>query len=119
MIKALKEKTINKNVYKGEYIPASEAVIIAYKLATILQGGGDVEQLLTHGDSNLMVKILSFTTRNNEAVNKENFDKIYTGNLSELIQALQFVVEENFGDFLQKNGIGLLNTKTPKAKKVA
>jgi hypothetical protein len=119
MIKALKAKTINKHIYKGEYIPASEAVIIAYKLATILKGDGDIEQLLTYGDNNLMVKILSFTTRNNEAINKENFDKIYTGNLSELMQALQFVVEENFGDFLQESGIGLLSTKAPKAMKEA
>jgi len=29
------------------------------------------------------------------------------------MQALQFVVEENFGDFLQESGIGLLSTKIP------
>ena len=119
MIKELKEKTINKHIYKGEYIPASEAVIIAYKLATILKNDGDIEQILKYGDNNLMVKILSCTTRNNEAINKENFDKIYTGNLSDLMQALQFVVEENFSDFLQESGIGLLNVKTPKVTKVA
>jgi hypothetical protein len=116
MTKELKEKTINGHVYKGEYIPASEAVIIAYKLAAILKGDGNIEDLLAYGDSNLMVKILSYTTRNNETIRKENFDKIYTGNLSELMQSLQFIVEENFGDFLQESGIGLPSVKAEQAK---
>lgn len=114
MTNELKEKTINGHVYKGQYIPASKAVVIAYQLASILGGNGDIGPLLTSGDDNLILKILSCTIRDDEAVNKVNFDKIYTGNLSELMQILQFVIEENFGDFLQESSIGLLKAGAQK-----
>lgn len=114
MTKELTPKTINGHVYQGQFIPASEAVLIAYQLASILSGNGDIKSILASLDDNLMLKILAHTTRDEAGINKANFDKIYTGNLSELMQALKFVVEENFGDFLQESGIGLLNTQSPK-----
>jgi hypothetical protein len=112
--KELKEITINEHVYGGQYIPASEAVVIAYQLASILGGNSDIKPLIASGDDNLIFKILAHTTRDKAGINKANFDKIYTGNLGELIQALQFVVEENFGDFLQGNSTGLLDVLNQK-----
>jgi hypothetical protein len=107
----LKETTINNHVYKGQYIPASKAILIAYQLAS-LGSNGDIKNLLASGDDNLILQILSCTTRDDEAVTKANFDKIFTGNLNELLLLLQFVIAENFGDFLQKSGTGLLKART-------
>lgn len=127
-MKEIAPKKINGHDYKGQYIPASEAVVIAYKLVSILSGSGDVMPLITSKESNLILDIFSYTLRDGAAINKDNFDNFYTANLGELVSALQYVVEANFGDFLQESGIGMMgaapaeqrpakSVKTTKAKK--
>ena len=107
--KEITAKEIKGHKYTGQYIPASEAVVIAYKLVSVMSGNGDVMPLIASKNDNLILSILSYTLRDGSAINEANFDNIYTANLGELVAALKFVVEANFGDFLQENGIGLLS----------
>lgn len=115
--KEILPKEINGHLYTGQYIPASEAVVIAYKLVSIISGNGDVMPLIATKNDNLILKILSYTLRDGSAINEANFDNIYTANLGELVAALKFLVEANFGDFLRESGIGSLsenlNKETP------
>lgn len=123
MTKSIEEKTIRGHVYSGSFIPASEACVIAYKLAKIINGNSeDVMKLiasegLENKQNHLMLSILSYTLRDNAAINKATFDSIYTGNLGELLEALQFAIEVNFGDFLPGEGFGLLKEKPHKEEK--
>jgi hypothetical protein len=112
--KEITPREINGHVYKGQYIPASEAIIIAYKLVSVMSGNGDVMPLITSKNDNLILSILSYTLRDEAAINEANFNNIYTANLGELVAALKFVVEANFGDFLLENGIGLPNVDLSK-----
>ena len=112
--KTIAPKTINGQVYTGSYIPATEACSIAFKLlklfnGTIDNGGIDAAAIIEGKDSNLMLSLLSHTLRGDMAINKATFDTIYTGNLKELMEALQFAVEVNFADFLGADGIGILS----------
>jgi hypothetical protein len=68
-------------------------------------------------DGGLILEILSHTVRDDMAINEATFDNIYTGNLGELFEALKIVIEFNFADFLQAEGIGSL-AKTNQAKVV-
>ena len=111
-MKEITPKKISGHDYKGQYIPASEAVVIAYKLVSILSGSSDVMPLITSKENNLILDIFSYTLRDGAAINKDNFDNFYKANLGELVSALQYVVEANFGDFLQENGIGMVGAVT-------
>jgi hypothetical protein len=113
--KEIEPKTILGHKYTGTYIPASEACLIAFKLASFLSGSNmNIEELIGQNDNNLILKILSRTLRDGVAINKAGFDSTYTANLMELIEALKFVIEVNFGDFLQVSGIGSLNEQLNK-----
>jgi hypothetical protein len=124
--KELKEITINEHVYKGKYLPASKGISIAFKLAEIMgvayddtktinpNNIGNIIKIIESGDENLMLKILACSTRDNEAINKDSFDRFYANNYRELIDILLFVAEENFGDFFQGNGTGLLDVLNQK-----
>lgn len=113
----IQSKVINGHTYEGNFIPATEAVGIVYQLIPILGGKVDnIEPLIASDDQNLLLKIFSCTTRNGSKINSlTNFNKTYSGNLSELMQALQYVVEANFKDFLQGKGTGLLSEMIPLA----
>ena len=120
MTKAITPKTINDQVYTGSYIPATEACSIAFKLLKLFNGSVDAAAIIEGKDSNLMLSILSHTLRGDMAINNATFDTIYTGNLKELMEALQFAVEVNFSDFLQASGIGMLSMgEQAKAKKIS
>lgn len=57
----------------------------------------------------LVFALLETTTRNGVNVTSQNgshFDMVYSANYGELIKALVFVVEVNFGSFFQGLGIG-------------
>ncbi len=117
MTRPIKEKTIRGHVYSGAFIPASIACQIAYKLAKIISGSSeDVMKLIVSKDDNLILEILSYTLRDNSSINKATFDSIYTGNLGELLEALQFAIEVNFGDFLPQEVFGPLKDNLPKAE---
>ena len=117
--KAITPKTINGHVYTGSYIPATEACFLGVKLLMLFtrvndNSNIDATAIIEGKDSNLMLSILSHTLRGDMAINNATFDTIYTGNLKELMEALQFAVEVNFSDFLQASGIGSLSAKTSK-----
>lgn len=113
--KKIESKIISEHQYTGHYIPASEACAIAFKLVSFLSGNNtDIKGLIGQRDNNLVLDILSYTSRDGMAINQVTFDDIYTGNLMELIEALKFAIEVNFGDFLQGNGIGLLSEQLNK-----
>lgn len=115
-----KEKIINDYKYVSSYIPALKACEIGYRLATILGGSTDASKLAFSKDENLILDILSHTIRDDMAITAATFNNIYTGNLKELVEALKFVVEMNFADFLQEGGIGdLIKSTEQKAEKGA
>ena len=115
-----KTKIIKDHKYTTSYIPARQASVIAYRLMGIFSSGGDAFFKLHEmdKDGSMILEILSHTIRDDMAINEATFDNIYTGNLAELIEAVKFVVEVNFADFLPVSDIGSLSAeiKTPKAK---
>lgn len=113
--KAIESKTINGHKYTGDYIPASKACGIVFKLASFLSGNNtDVAGLIGQKDNSLILDILSHTLRDERVINHSTFDDIYTGNLKELMEALRYVSEANFADFLLSDGIGSLSEKLNK-----
>lgn len=65
---------------------------------------------LNDRDGSLMLEIMSQTTRNGKVVNKTNFDEFYTGNMSEMIDALLLSIQVHFGGFVQKKFFGLVES---------
>jgi hypothetical protein len=111
-------KTIKGHEYTGQYIPASKACLIAFKLINIMSGKSDVENLISSGEDNLILKVLSYTLRDGRGINESNFDKIYTGNLGELLEALKYSVEANFSDFLGGKLTGFLQGDQEKVQPI-
>lgn len=113
MTKELPETTINGHLYQGRYIPASEAVMIGYKLVGILSGSGEISALAASKNHSLVLDLLAHTTRDGSAIQAGNFDRIYTQNLGELMEALNFVIGENFSDFLLVKDTGKAENPSP------
>ena len=92
------------------------------KAITGLVSNLDSDEILS-----LVFGLLEMTTRNGVNLVSQNgahFDMIYAGNYGELVQALVYVVEVNFGSFFRGLGIGkqsqdpeVLTTTKPLAKK--
>lgn len=112
-----KSFTIKGHSYITNSIPARKAVGIAYRLIGVLSDGMSSIAKLYEFDKGgeLILEILSHTVRDDMAINEATFDNIYTGNLGELFEVLKIVVEFNFADFLQAEGIGNL-AKTDQVK---
>ena len=110
---------INSYKYISNPIPARKSVGICYRLIAVLSEGMESISKLYEldKDGTLVMDILSHTIRDDTAINEATFDNIYTGNLSELMEALKTVVEFNFGDFLQGGVIGTPNIKTQQGAK--
>jgi hypothetical protein len=112
------KKTIMGHEYACTLFPAMKAYKLVRKLFSILAAENNIDKLIeVDEDGQLILEILSDTVRDDLAITKGTFDNIYSGNLKELIEALKFVVEVNFSDFLGEGGIGNLmqspqNTKT-------
>jgi len=106
--------------YEVTQFPAMQGVRIAVRLAKMFGGGvgdagvqtGDimnmdvgkvvgaiVGNLDAEETSRLIAELLSKTSRKGVHLNTETIDKIYSGNYMELLKALQFVLEVNFGGF--------------------
>lgn len=109
------ERSINDHKYIVSLFPAMRAYQIARKLVDVFMHDAPISKLCElDKDGELMLELLSNTVRDELAINKATFDKIFTGNLKELIDALMFVFEVNFKDFLEENAIGDLKGKAKK-----
>lgn len=121
-----KEKEINGNSYSVVQFPARQALKIKTRLFKLLgpslttlvnslDKGLDsnldenvlskaVSLLVNKLDSDevisLILELLSETYLNKTRINVSKFDQHYAGNFNELYQALFFVLEVNYGDFL-------------------
>lgn len=109
-------KEINKHRYVCNLFPAMHAYSLLKEIFSIFSSTDPAGKLCElDKDGALMLKVLSTTTRDEMAINKGTFDKIYTGNLVEMLEAIMFVFEVNFKDFLEGDVIGKL---TARAKEV-
>jgi hypothetical protein len=116
--KTIANKTIKGHEYTGQYIPASKACSLAYQLITVMNGANDIKNLMGSGEDSLILSILSCTLRDGGAINDATFDKIYTGNLGELFEALKYSVEANFSDFLGGKLTGFLQGDQEKVQPI-
>jgi hypothetical protein len=114
-----KTKTIMGHEYSCTLFPAMKAYKLVRKLFSILAAENNIDKLIeVDEDGQLILEILSDTVRDDLAITKGTFDNIYSGNLKELIEALKFVVEVNFSDFLPAEGIGSLMQSPQAARTV-
>jgi len=110
------ERDIRGHKYIVSLFPAMQGYLLARQLISVFTDKDPVSKLCEiDKEGELILKLLENTARDDMAINKATFDKIYTGNLVEMVEALMFVFEVNFKDFLQGDVIGNL---AKKAKKV-
>lgn len=98
------KKEINGRIYNVTQFTASEGLPIKADLHKLKEG--NVTEVL---------RLLSKTTRDDEAINKNTFDKFYTDEYQELEDVVEFVAVFNF---LPKRDTGNLTSK-PKRKQKA
>ena len=91
------KKEINGNIYNITLFTATEGLPI--KANMYKANEGNVTEIL---------RLLSKTTRNDEAINENTFDKFYTENYEELEDIIDLVVSFNF---LPMKGTGNLTSK--------
>ncbi len=116
------EREINDVPYTVEHFPAMKGMRIAVRLAKTFGGGigeaaaGGVESVMDmdiaavvqgitsnldeEETPKLILELMANTERNGVKITKEVFDKVYAANYGELLKALQFVLEVNFGGFI-------------------
>lgn len=92
------KKEINGHTYSNTQFTAIEGLPIRAKLSK-----SDM------GDVALILQLLSKTTRNDESITRENFNRFYNNDQDELETAIEFVIEENF---LRRKGTGAQTTKS-------
>lgn len=91
------KKEINGHVYSITQFTASEGLPIRARINEI--DSGNVAEIL---------KLLSKTTRDDEIINKNTFDKFFTNDYEEITELMDFVLRFNF---LSKRGTGNLLEK--------
>lgn len=99
-------KKINDTTYTVTLFNATTGLDIARKLSSILASGQNldissaVDKLIEYdSDISLTMKLLSNTLADGKAIERENFNKLFTGKLGEYVEILMFVIETNFKDF--------------------
>lgn len=118
-----KEKTIDGHEYQVTQFPAMHGMKIAVSLAKLLGSGlsgalgsGSAEKILEMDVSaiangifekldedetpKLVLRLLSNTHRDRKEMNENNFNTAYAANYGELVKALKFVLEVNYGGFM-------------------
>ncbi len=100
-------KEINQHKYVVSLFPAMQGYLLARKLINVFTDKDPVSKLCEiDKDGELILKLFSGTIRDDLAISKATFGNIFTGNLKEMMDALMFVFEVNFKDFLQEDAIG-------------
>lgn len=119
------KKTIRGNEYEFGYLPALANLSLVTKLGSITgislkdfigmftQSGGDMSKfgegihnlfksIYTNDPSlSIVIELLSQTSRNGVALNKQSIDTFYTGKLGELLEVLGNAIYVQFADFLE------------------
>jgi hypothetical protein len=118
-----KEKTIDGHEYQVTQFPAMQGIRNAITLAKLFGssiggaiGAGSVSEVMNMDISGmvagifekldetettkLILKLLSNTHRNRQEMNEVNFNNAYAANYGELVNALKFVLEVNYGGFM-------------------
>jgi len=103
------ERTINGHNYTIQEFPGMQGYLLGRKLIGVLTNDDPVTKLCALDESGeLTLQLLSNTTRDDEVINQNSFDRFYTSNLKELVEVLKIIIEVNFKDFLQGEGFGNL-----------
>ena len=110
-------KTETRDILGHKYVcslfPAMHAYKLARKLFSVIVAPNNIDKLIEiDSDGELILELLSECIRDDLAINRATFDTIFTGNLKELVEALKFVIEVNFGDFFGEGGIGSMADQT-------
>lgn len=102
-------KKIKDTTYTVTLFNAVTGLAIARKLSSILAStkvipyldtSETIDKLIEYdSDLSLTLELLSNTLVDGKAIERENFNKLFTGKLGEYIEILMFVVETNFADF--------------------
>ena len=122
------EKIINNNTYVVTQFPATKGIKMLHRLGKYISGplskiansdkgklldkeisleniGVAIQTFFEECDENTfettVKELLTSTTRNNKPI---NFDLDYSGNLSELMNILVFIIEVNYKDFFSDIG---------------
>ena len=97
---------INDTTYTVTLFNAVTGLKIVRKLSSILASAQDldisssVDKLIEYdSDISLSLELLSNTLVDGQSVERENFNKLFTGKLGEYVEILVFVLETNFKDF--------------------
>jgi hypothetical protein len=99
-------KKINDTTYTVTLFNAVTGLSLARKLSSILASAQNldissaVDKLIEYdSDISLTLELLSNTLVDGQAIERENFNKLFTGKLGEYVEVLVFVLEVNFKDF--------------------
>ncbi len=118
-----KEKTIDGHEYQVTQFPAMQGMKIAVALAKLFGAGiggaigsGSVAQVMNMDVSGivagifekldeeqtpkLILRLFSSTHRDRRELNEVNFNDAFAANYGEMIKALKFVLEVNYGGFM-------------------
>jgi len=129
------KKNINGHEYEIMAFPAKYNYSLFLKLSSVVGGGlksifssasgagagglgeglGLILKALRENDpkGDLMLEILSQTTRDGKGINDSTFDQFYTGNIKEMMGALTESIKVHFQDFLPIDQISGLLFKDP------
>jgi len=50
-------------------------------------------------EGNFLMDLFSNTLRDGSVINETVFNDVYSGNYTEMVEALKFIIESNFSDF--------------------
>jgi hypothetical protein len=96
---------INGHTYSVTQYPAIQGWTLLTKIMSIFAvEPSKYIEVLQEIDQNgeLLLEVLSLVMRDGQAMNKQTFNKFYTGNLSEALLVVIFVIKYNFSDFLEE-----------------
>jgi hypothetical protein len=76
------------------------SILAATKIIPYLDTSETIDKLIEYDkDLSLTMELLSNTLVDGKAIERENFNQLFTGKLGEYVEILMFVVETNFRDF--------------------
>lgn len=115
---AVKSKTIKEHVYEVKPFTGRRALTLFNRVVkfgapalgalTSMDPDTDINLVpvaqalatsIDEGTADLVFELMTNTHRDHIELNEKGFDEAYRANLAELMEALLFVLEVNFGDF--------------------
>lgn len=108
----IRDRSGQEHKYTTTLLPVGEALPLGAELIGLLGETFDLSRgvgsalsgfasgLLTRGHEKLILRLLDGVARDGDKVTEQhNFELAYAGNFGELLRALEWVIEANFGDF--------------------